>query len=157
MFFNSWYFRVRVFSACDKKFSVQSDPDIVQRKYIFRIYISRLTTAQSSSPYKVVLVSTSMVIVIVLLIHVSACSPKLSCGNMRSNILCVKTRWLHGSPGLVITYFLVAQSYSPVWIVWRKRTVVHGGEREPQPEVAVGWRKTVTFVTWPDSRTDFLF
>jgi len=36
----------------------------------------------------------------------SACSPKLSCGNMRSNILCVKTRWLHESPGLVIIYFV---------------------------------------------------
>ena len=45
-------------SACDKKFSVQSDPYLVQRN-----------TTQSSSPYKVVLVSTSMVIVIVLLIQ----------------------------------------------------------------------------------------
>jgi len=59
-------------SACDKKFSVQLDPYLVQRKYIFRIYISKLITTKSSSPYKVVLVSTSMVIVIVLLIqHVS--------------------------------------------------------------------------------------
>jgi len=59
-------------SACDKKFSVQLDPYLVQRKYIFRIYISKLITTQSLSPYKVVLVSTLMVIVIVLLIqHVS--------------------------------------------------------------------------------------
>jgi len=36
----------------------------------------------------------------------SACSPILSCGNMRSNILCVKTRWLHKSPGLVIIHFV---------------------------------------------------
>jgi len=79
-------------SACDQKFSVQLDPYLVQRKQIFRIYISKLISTQSSLSYKVVLVSTSMVIVIVLLIHVSACSPKLSCGNMRSNILCVKTR-----------------------------------------------------------------
>jgi len=35
-----------------------------------------------------------------------ACSPQLSCGNMRSNVLCVKTRWLHESPGLVIMYFV---------------------------------------------------
>jgi len=59
-------------SACDKKFSVQSDPSLVQCKYILRIYVSKLVTTQSSSPYKVVLVSTSMDIVIVLLIqHVS--------------------------------------------------------------------------------------
>ena len=59
-------------SACDKKFSVQLDPYLVQRKYKYRIYISKLITTQSSSPYKVVFVSTSMVIVIVLLIqHVS--------------------------------------------------------------------------------------
>ena len=55
-------------SACDKKFSVQLDPYLVQRKYIFLICISKLITTQSSSPYKVVLVSTSMVIVIVLLV-----------------------------------------------------------------------------------------
>ena len=55
-------------SACDKKFSVKLDPYLVQRKYIFRIYVSKLITTQ----YKDVLVSTSMVIVIVLLIqHVS--------------------------------------------------------------------------------------
>jgi len=61
-------------SACDKKFSVQIDPYLVQRKYIFRIYISKLITTQSPSPYKVVFVSTSMVIVIVLLIqHVRWC------------------------------------------------------------------------------------
>jgi len=55
-------------SAFDKKFSVQLDPYLVQRKYIFRIYVSKLITTQ----YKDVLVSTSMVIVIVLLIqHVS--------------------------------------------------------------------------------------
>ena len=38
----------------------------------------------------------------------SACSPILSCGNMRSNVLCVKTRWLHESPRLVtwIIYFV---------------------------------------------------
>jgi len=59
-------------SACDKKFSVQLDPYLVQRKYILCIYISKLITTQSSLSYKVVLVSTSMVIVIVLLIqHVS--------------------------------------------------------------------------------------
>jgi len=59
-------------SACDKKFSVQLDPYLVQRKYTFRIYVSKSFTTQSSSPYTVVLVSTSMVIVIVLLIqHVS--------------------------------------------------------------------------------------
>ena len=46
-------------SACDKKFSVQLDPYLVQRKYKFRNYISKLITTQSSSPYKVVLVSTS--------------------------------------------------------------------------------------------------
>ena len=55
--------------ACDKKFSVQLDPCLVQRKYIFRIYVSKLITTQSPSPYKVVLVSTSIVIVIVLLIQ----------------------------------------------------------------------------------------
>ena len=59
-------------SACDKKFSVQLDPYLIQRKYIFRIYISNVITTQSSSPYKLVLVSTSMVIVILLMIqHVS--------------------------------------------------------------------------------------
>jgi len=56
-------------SAFDKKINVQLDPYLVQRKYIFRIYISKLITTQSSSPYKVVLVSTSMIIVIVLLIQ----------------------------------------------------------------------------------------
>jgi len=75
VFFDLWYFRVRVspwHSACDKKFSVQLDPCLVQRKYIFRIYVSKLITTQSASSYKVVLVSTLMVIVIVLLIqHVS--------------------------------------------------------------------------------------
>ena len=60
-------------SACDKKFSVELDPCLVQRKYIFRMYVSKLINTQSSSPYKVVLVSTWMVIVIVLLIqHVSS-------------------------------------------------------------------------------------
>ena len=38
-------------SACDKKFSVQLDPYLVQSKYIFRIYVSKLITTQSSSPY----------------------------------------------------------------------------------------------------------
>jgi len=56
-------------SACDKKFSVQLDPYLVQCTYIFRIYISKLITTQSLSQYKVVRVSTSMVIVIVLLIR----------------------------------------------------------------------------------------
>jgi len=56
-------------SACDKKFSVQLDAYLVQRKYILRIYVSKSITTQSLSPYKVVLVSTSMVIVIVLLIQ----------------------------------------------------------------------------------------
>ena len=56
-------------SACDKKFSVHLDPYLVQRKYTFRIYISKLITTQSSSPYKVVLVSASMVIVIILLVQ----------------------------------------------------------------------------------------
>ena len=70
--FDFWYLEYVYHSACDKKFSVQLDPYLVQRKYIFRIYVSKLITTQSSSPYKVVLVSTSMVIVIVLLIqHVS--------------------------------------------------------------------------------------
>jgi len=59
-------------SACDKKFSVQLDDYLVQRKYIFSIYVSKLITTQRSSPYKVLLVSTSMAIVIVSLIqHVS--------------------------------------------------------------------------------------
>ena len=61
-------------SAYDKKFSVQLDPYLVQRKHILRIYVSKLITTQSSLPYKleVVIISTSMVIVIVLLIqHVS--------------------------------------------------------------------------------------
>jgi len=59
-------------SACEKKFSVQLDPYLVQRKYIFRICVSKLITTQSSSLDKVVLVSTSMVIVILLLTqHVS--------------------------------------------------------------------------------------
>jgi len=59
-------------SACDKKFSVELDPYLVQRKYIFLMYVSELITTQSSSPYKVVFVSTSMVIVTILLIqHVS--------------------------------------------------------------------------------------
>jgi len=30
-------------SACDKKISVQLDSYLVQREYIFRIYISKLT------------------------------------------------------------------------------------------------------------------
>ena len=63
-------------SACDNKFSVQLDPYLVQRKYISRIYVSKLITTQSSSPYKVVLVSTSMVIVIVLLIQHVNLQPK---------------------------------------------------------------------------------
>ena len=63
-------------SACDKKL----DPYLVQRKYILRIYVSKLITTQSSSPYKVVLVSTSMVIVIVLLIqHVNLKPKTLMC------------------------------------------------------------------------------
>jgi len=58
--------------TCDKKFSVQLDPYLVQHKYIFRIYVSELITTQSSLQYKVVFVSTSMVMVIILLIqHVS--------------------------------------------------------------------------------------
>ena len=56
-------------SACDKKFSVQLDPYLVQRKYILRVYVSKSITTQSSLPHKVVLISTLMVIVIVLLIQ----------------------------------------------------------------------------------------
>ena len=56
-------------SAYDKNFSVQLDPYLVQRKYILRIYVSKSITTQSSSPYKVVFVSSSMVMVIVLLIQ----------------------------------------------------------------------------------------
>ena len=63
-------------SACDKKFSVQKDPYLVQRKYKFRNYVSELITTQSSSPYKVVLVSTSMVIVMVLLKQHVSLKPK---------------------------------------------------------------------------------
>ena len=63
-------------SACDKKFSVQLDPYLVQRKYIFWIYVSKLITTQSSTLYKVVLVSTSMVLVIVLLIQHANLQPK---------------------------------------------------------------------------------
>jgi len=59
-------------SACDKEFCVQLDPYFVQRKYVFRIYISKLIATQSSSPYTVVRVLTLKVIVIVLLIW--ACS-----------------------------------------------------------------------------------
>ena len=55
-------------SACDKEFCVQLDPNLVQRTYIFCMYISKLIATQSSSPYTVVRVSTSKVIVIVLLI-----------------------------------------------------------------------------------------
>ena len=33
-------------SACDKKFSVQLDPYLVQRKYIFCIYVSKLITTE---------------------------------------------------------------------------------------------------------------
>jgi len=56
-------------SACDKKFSVQLDPYLVQRKDKYSIYMYKLITTQSSSPYQVLRVSTSMVIVIVLLIR----------------------------------------------------------------------------------------
>ena len=63
-------------STCDKKFSVQLDPYLVQRKYICRIYVSELITTQSLLPYKVVLVSTSMVIVIILLIQHASLQPK---------------------------------------------------------------------------------
>ena len=57
-------------SARDKKFSVQLDPYLVQRTYKYRTYISKLITTQSSSPYKVVRVSTSIVIVTILLLRV---------------------------------------------------------------------------------------
>ena len=86
----------------------------------------------------------------------SACSPKLSCGNMHSNILCVKTRWLHELPGLVIIYFLGCPIVLSRLNSLEKRTIVHGGEREPHSEAAVSLRKMVTFVTWPSSRTEFL-
>jgi len=33
-------------SACDKKFSVQLDPYLVQREYVFRIYVSKLITTE---------------------------------------------------------------------------------------------------------------
>jgi len=36
----------------------------------------------------------------------SVYNPQLSCGNTRSNILWVKTRWLHESPGSVIIFFV---------------------------------------------------
>ena len=75
-------------SACDKKKnSVQLDPYLLQRKYIFRIYISNLITTRSSSPYKVVLVS--MVIVIVLLTqHVKL----VHCGTKRMSSV-LATDW----------------------------------------------------------------
>jgi len=33
--------------------------------------------------------------------------------------------------------------------------IVHGGEREPQPETTVSFRTVVTFVTWSIFRTEF--
>ena len=143
-------------SACDKKFSVQLDPYLVQRKYILRIYVSKLITTQSSSPYKVVLVSTSMVIVIVWY-SMSACSPKLSCGKMRANILCVKTSWLHESPGLVIIYFFRLPNRTLPFEFSGEIVLLCMGESEnPILRLAVSLRKMVTFVTWPSSRTESL-
>jgi len=94
-------------SACDKKFSVQIDPYLVQRKYIFRIYISKLITTQSSSPYSRVRANLDG--------H-SNCITDAACQLvvqnsrvviLRSNVLCVKleTRWRHESPETEIIYF----------------------------------------------------
>jgi len=82
----------------------------VHHKYIFRTFISNL-------------IATEFVA-----IQSSVCSPKLSCGNMHLDILCVKTRWLHESPGLIGV----------------------------QSEATVSLRTMVTFVTWSSSRTEFL-
>ena len=60
----------------------------------------------------------------------SACSPKLSCGNMRSNILCVKTRWLHESPGLVIIYFVRLPNRTLPFVFSGETVRLCMGERE---------------------------
>jgi len=40
-------------------------------------------------------------------------------------------------------------------VLLRNHMIVHGGEREPQPETAVSFRTVVTFVTWLISTTEF--
>ena len=47
----------------------------------------------------------------------------------------------------------VAQSYS---FYERKRSIVHGGERDNLSEATEALRTVVTFVTWLISRTEFL-
>ena len=60
----------------------------------------------------------------------SACSPKLSCGNMRSNTLCVKIRWLHESTGLVIIYFVMLPNRTLPFVISGETVRLCMGESE---------------------------
>ena len=52
VFFDIWYFRVRVSLRMRQEiYRLVRYLPLVQRKYIFRIYVSELITTQSSSPY----------------------------------------------------------------------------------------------------------
>jgi len=58
---------------------------------------------------------------------------------MRSNILCLKTRWLHESPGIVIVYFVMLPNRTLPFVFSGETVrlyVVHGGKREPQTEAS---------------------
>jgi len=70
----------------------------------------------------------------------SACSPKLWCGNMRSNILCLKTRWLHESPGFVFIYFVRLPNRTLQFVFsWETVRLCMGENENPNPRLQSCW------------------
>ena len=89
----------------------------------------------------------------------SPCCPKFSCGNMRSIILCVKTRWLHKSPGLDIIYFVRLPNRTLLFVFSGETVRLCMGETE-NPNLRLrsrleqwshswhGWFLEQSFVDW---------
>ena len=123
-------------SACDKKFSVQLDSYLVQRKYIFRIYVSNSITTQSSSPYK----SRAR-------INLDGHSNYITdtvCQLVAQNscvVTCVQIYYVW-TQGDVMKYLASTHIYV-IWVAqsyyfheWN-RSIVHGGERDTLSEFLV--------------------
>jgi len=150
-----------------KECCVHSNPYIVQYKYIFRIFVSELfarwcdrcllITKTLESPQSLYVPSLGPRLhTEFVAIQCSVCSPKLSCSKTQCVQICyawksgdfMKVYILLGHPPscTIIRFQLrLAQSSSPVRILWCNRMFVHLGERESQSEAVVSFRTMVTF------------
>jgi len=111
-------------SACDKECCVHPNPYIVQYKYIFRVFASELFSTQSLSPYNVRFVARNS--------HVARCVQ--ICYAWKSGDFMKVYILLGHPPSCTIIRFQLrlAQSSSPVRILWCNRMFVHLEERESQ-------------------------